>query len=87
MGGGNITDGGLLAMLVLLLFSGIGRLFIQGQIDHLVGWFAHIFLVQFVMTQTLNLMCRGFQMLVWQNQNRDLVTQFNRLDIGTLLIE
>ena len=83
---GNVADRCRLAILVLL-FDRERRRFDQRLIDHLVRRLPVIVLIQFVMTQTLNLMCRCFQVLVRQQQDGDLVTQFDRLNVGTFFVE
>ena len=46
-----------------------------------------IILIQFIVTQALDMVRRRFQVLVRQQEDGDLVAQFDSLDIGPLFVE
>src|SRR5574343_1101850 len=83
----NTLDGGLLARLRSLLLGGLLDRLFERHVDHLVRRFAAVVMVQIVMTQAGDRVCRRFEMNVRDQQDGDLVAQLDGLDVGALFVK
>ncbi len=84
---GNALDDGFLAGLGDFLLGGLLYCFLKRHINHLVGRFARVLVVQVIMAQPGNRVGGRLEMEVWDEQHGHLVPQLNGLDVGALLVE
>ena len=84
-----MLDRGFLSWLSVVRLSTGALLRILGRsVNHLVGRLDDdIFVVQLIMAQTHDAVCRRFEVHVRNQQDRDLVAQFDGMNIRTLLVE
>ena len=87
LGRSDTFDGGFLAWFLFVRRVVFARFFLAGLVHHLVGGRTLVFVVQVVVAQASDRVRRGFQMNVRDQQDGDLVAQFDGLDVRALLVE
>ena len=83
----NALDSRFLTRLGIFLLGCLLDRFFKRLINHLVGRFTQIVTVQVIVAQAGDRVRRRFQMNVRNQQDGDLVTQLDGLDVRTLLVE
>ena len=83
----NALDRSFLARLGAFLLAGLLGRFLDRLVDHPVGGFAQVVVVQVVVAQAGDRVRRRLEVNVRDQQDGDLVAQFDGLDVRTLLVE
>ena len=85
--GHDILDGGFLTRAGGFSLTVFHCLVFAGKFYPLVGRVAQFFAIQFIVFQTADVVRRGFQMNIGNQQNGNLVAQFDGLDVLTFFVQ